>query len=260
MADPLVTIALGLVLGFLIGLTGVGGGALVAPALYVVLELPYADAIAVSLLFSVFTKIVGAVQHIRQGSVLWPITLTYGLAGIPGAVAGSWVVHLAGSRGERFFPFVMAAVLLLVAALLLLEATVGRVAGWAKRWSPHELGWRGALAIAAFQVLVGLLLGVTSVGSGSLVILSMVYFFRMTVPEIVGSNIVISLLMVAPASATHLAVGAVPWGVLGLLLGGSLLGALAGARATLAAPERGLKLAITGLVAAAAVATVAKAL
>ena len=237
-----------------------GGGALVAPALYVVLALSYADAIAVSLVVSVFTKIVGAVQHIRQGSVLWSITLLYGLSGVPGAIVGSWVIHLAGARGEGLFPFVMAAVLLLVAILLALEATVSRVAGWAKRWSPHELGWRTALAVAAFQVFVGLLLGVTSVGSGSLVILSMVYFFRMSAREIIGSNIVISLLMVVPAGATHLALGAVRWPVVGVLLGGSLVGALAGARATLLVPERGLKLVIAGLVAAAAVATVARAL
>lgn len=237
-----------------------GGGALVAPALYVVLAFSYADAIAVSLVFSVFTKIVGAVEHIRQGSVLWPITLLYGLAGVPGAIVGSWSIHLAGERGEGLFPFVMAAVLLLVAILLALEATVRRVAGWAKRWSPHELGWRLALAIAAFQVLVGLLLGVTSVGSGSLVILSMVYFFRMSARDIVGSNIVISLLMIVPAGATHVALGAVRWPVVGVLLGGSLVGASAGARATLRVPDRGLKLVIAGLVAGAAVATIARAL
>jgi hypothetical protein len=183
--------------------------------------------------------------------VLWPITLTYGLTGIPGAVGGSWVVQLAGPRGERVFPFVMAGVLLLVAGLMLIEATVSSVAGWTRRRSPHELRWPATLAIAALQLVVGVLLGVTSVGSGSLVILSMVYFFRMTVAQVVGSNIVISLLMVLPASATHLATGGVPWNVLGLLLGGSLLGALAGARATLAAPERVLKVAITGLIAAA---------
>ena len=125
---------------------------MVAPALYVVLALSYSDAVAVSLVFSVFTKIVGAVQHIRQASVVWRLTLLYGLAGIPGAIVGSWVVHLAGSRGERLFPLLMAAVLVLVSAMLLLEATVSRVAGWVRRWSPHELGWRRVLGIAVFQL------------------------------------------------------------------------------------------------------------
>ena len=55
--DVLIAVVLGFVLGFLIGLTGVGGGALVAPALYVILGLPYGEAVALSLIYSLFTKV-----------------------------------------------------------------------------------------------------------------------------------------------------------------------------------------------------------
>src|SRR5688500_13262310 len=65
--DIVVTVGIGFVLGFLIGLTGVGGGALVAPALYVILGMSYTGAVAMSLVYSFFTKIVGLVQHVRLG-------------------------------------------------------------------------------------------------------------------------------------------------------------------------------------------------
>ena len=84
MTDALVTIPLGAILGFLMGLTGAGGGALVALSLYVILGLRYGDSVALSVVYSLFTKIVGAAQHIRQGTVLWKITCVYGIAGIPG--------------------------------------------------------------------------------------------------------------------------------------------------------------------------------
>jgi hypothetical protein len=252
-------VGLGLGLGFLIGLTGVGGGALVAPALYALLGLGYADSVEVSLLFSIFTKIFGAIEHMRQGTVLWRITVLYGLTGIPGAVVGSWVVHAVGAPGERVFPFVLVAVLVLVAAMLLLETGIRVIASWEKPLSPHIVTWRGVAVIGVFQLIVGVLLGVTSVGSGSLVILSMVYLFRMTAQQIVASNIVIALIMVIPAGLTHALASGVPWALLALLLSGSLVGAVAGARVTVRVPEQTLKLVIVALVLLAALATTLRA-
>jgi hypothetical protein len=255
----LLAVPLGFVLGFLIGLTGVGGGALVAPALYVVLGLPYGEAVALSLIYSLFTKIVSAGQHLRQGTVLWRITLLYGLTGIPGALLGSWLVYLASPEVRRLFPFLMAGVLLLVAALILLDAGVRSLAARPKPLSPHDITVPVGAGVAVFQLLVGALLGITSIGSGSLVILSMVYLFRMSAREIVGSNILIALIMVVPAGAAHYWAGGVDWGLLGLLLAGSLLGAVLGARATLLLPERALKAAMAALIGLGALSTVAKA-
>ena len=259
--DGLIAVPLGAVLGFLIGLTGVGGGALVAPSLYVILGLSYQEAIALSLIYSLFTKIVGAVQHIRQGTVLWKLTLLYGLTGIPGAVLGSHAIYRMGSATERVFPYVMAALLVTVAVLILLETVVRNLAAREKPFSPHVLSPPGIAAIAAFQLLVGVLLGITSVGSGSLVILSMLYLFRMTAQQIVGSNIVIALIMVVPASLTHFGLGggSTRLSLLMLLMAGSVVGTVLGARTALRLPQWALKLVIVVLILAGAVATIVKA-
>ena len=257
--DWLITVPLGAVLGFLIGLTGVGGGALVAPALYVILGLGYQEAISLSLVYSLLTKIVGAAQHIRQGTVLWRITLVFGLTGIPGAVLGSHAIYRMGDATERIFPYVMAGLLVAVAALILLESVLQSLAQREKPFSALQLSPGGIAAIAAFQLLVGVLLGVTSVGSGSLVILAMLYLFRMTVQQIVGSNIVIALIMVVPASLTHLGLGGTRLSLLVPLMVGSIFGTVIGARAALRLPAVALKGTIVVLILAGAVATVVKA-
>jgi len=256
--DYVIAVPLGLALGFLIGLTGVGGGALVAPSLYVILGLAYGEAVALSLIYSLFTKIISAVQHMRQGTVLWKLTLLYGLTGIPGAVFGSHVIYWAGAEYHRMFSMLMAGVLLLVAALIVMEATLRRVAAWEKPFSPGTITWPVVLLVVAFQLVVGTLLGLTSVGSGSLVVLSMLYLFRMSAREIVGSNIVIALIMVIPAGLTHYVVGGVNWPLLGFLLLGSAVGAVLGSKATMIAPEHELKLAMAALIVAGAIATILK--
>jgi uncharacterized membrane protein YfcA len=237
----------------------VGGGALVAPALYVLLGMTYVDSVALSLIYSAFTKVVSAVQHARQGTVLWKITLAYGLAGIPGAILGSTLIHATGAAGERVFPFVRVTVLVIVGVLIVAETAVSGLAFRDKPLSPSGFGAGGLVAIVAVQLVVGVLMGATSVGSGSLVILSMVYLFRMTAKEIVGSNIVIALFMVVPAGVTHWVAAPVNWRLLALLLVGSLAGAVLGSRATMKVSERVLKLSIAGLVLLAAAATLMRA-
>ena len=255
----IIDIPLGFAMGFVIGLTGVGGGAIVAPALYVILGMKYAEAVALSLIYSLFTKIFSVVQHLHQGTVRRKLTLLYGLTGIPGAVFGSRVLYLTGEQAQWIFPFLMSGVLMLVSLLILVEAEVQALFARAKPFRPDEIGWKIGLAIASFQLLVGTLMGLTSIGSGSLIILSMVYLFQMSAREIVGSNIAIALLMVIPASLTHFAAGGVQWLRLTRLLVGSLGGAVLGSKMTVMLPDRALKRAIVVMILAGAVATVVKA-
>jgi len=257
--ELLIAVPLGFVLGCLIGLTGVGGGALVAPALYVILGRDYGESVALSLMYSLLAKIFSAFQHLRQGTLPWKLTLLYGLTGVPGAIVGSQVVYSAAGSARALLPFLMSGVLLLVSVLMLMESAVRAIAGWNKPFSPREISWHGALAIGGFQLVVGALMGLTSVGSGSLVILSMVYLFRMSAREIVGSNIVISLIMVVPAALTHYVAGGVDWRLLAALSVGSLGGAILGSKTAMLLPDRPLKLVITGLLVAGAVSTIAKA-
>ena len=257
--DLLVAVPLGFVLGFLVGLTGVGGGALVAPALYVLMGLPYGEAVALSLAYSLFTKLISAAQHLRQGTVRWNITLWFGVAGIPGALVGSWLVYWADPGTRRALPVIMGVVLVAVSILMVMETTMRGLAAREKPFSPDQIGWPQGIAIVALQLVVGVLLGTTSVGAGSVVILFMVFLFRMTAREIVGSSIVIALIMVVPAGMTHYLAGGMNWQLLGALLVGSGIGAILGSKSVMLLPDRALRLSIALLIVAGAAASIAKA-
>ena len=251
-----------------------------APALYVVVGLPFAEAVTLALLYSIFTKIAGFLTHLRQGTVHWPITLRYGLAAIPGAILGSQLVY-AAKGAERPFALVMGVALVAAALLLLLETALAVRAG-RKRSShidaeaadglveavvarrrrpldPDRIGLRGGAALAVFSFSVGIVLGITSVGSGSIIVTSMLLLLEMPAARIVGSNVAIGLMMVVPAGITHFLAGGVDGQRLLLLVGGSLFGTVLGSRATLVVPERGLRVAVALLVLLSAAATIAKA-
>jgi uncharacterized protein len=252
------TVGLGAVLGFFIGLTGVGGGALVAPSIYVLLGTTFTQAVGLSLVYALFTKVLAFAQHQRSGNIEWRTALLYGLAGIPGALLGSALLYATG-WSERFFAGVMAIVLILVGVLLLLDANIGRLAGRRRPFDPQHLGARAAVALAALSFCVGILLGMTSIGSGSVIVLSMALLLRMSARVIVGTNIAISLIMLIPASAAHLLAGGVEAERITLLLVGSVVGVTLGTRATSLISERWLRSAIALLVIVSSVATVTRA-
>ncbi|MEC8952216.1 MAG: sulfite exporter TauE/SafE family protein [Acidobacteriota bacterium] len=252
-------ISIGFILGFLIGLTGVGGGALLAPALYAVLGLSYQAAVSVTLIYASITKAFSAVQHVRQGTVLWRLTLLYGVLGIPGAILGARIVHWTDDSIQQVFPFVMSGLLLLVASLIIWESGESSASGRRKPFSPFNIKTRGVLAVAVVQSFAGVLLGATSVGAGSIVILSMLYLFRMPAQQVVGSNIVIAIIIGIPAWLTHFAVVGVDWNLLGLLVVGSAAGSVLGAKCTMLIPERPLKRVVAGIIYLGAIATLVKA-
>lgn len=235
-----------------------GGGALVAPALYVILGMTYTEAVAASLVYSVFTKIVGFAQHLRLGTVLWRMALLYGIPAIPGAIIGSQLLY-AFESAERLFALVMSGVLVLVAVFLLLEANIKRIGGREKPFDPDRVGLRGGIVIGLIAFSVGILLGITSVGSGSIIILTMVLLFRMSARQVVGTNIAIALVMVIPAGLSHFAAGGVRVDVLLLLMLGSVFGTVLGSRATMIVPDRGLKILMSALILVSAIATVLRA-
>jgi hypothetical protein len=153
----------------------------------------------------------------------------------------------------------MAGLLPIVALLILTEQEIRRRAGWTTPFGTDRLTPASIVVVAAWQLLVGLIMGLTSVGSGSLVILSMLYLFRMSASEVVGSSIVIALIMIVPAALAHAAVVPVDWSLLALLLLGSVVGAALGAKVTLLVSDRALKRMIVALIVVAAVATFVKA-
>jgi hypothetical protein len=216
-------LATGALIGFLIGLTGLGGGSMLTPLL-VLGGMPVTSAVGTSLVFSFFTKLSGSVGFWRRGLVHMQIVRDVSLGSVPGALAGAFVIRYLGLRRPELLNAIMlralGIALLFVGVLMLLRMLPG---GKRPRFVDRTLpfaSWQRAAVITATGFLVGLLVTLTSIGSGAALIPAMVLFYRLDSGTLVGTNVFMGLILAAVAALPHAGLGHVDWGgVLALLLG-----------------------------------------
>lgn len=242
---------LGLVVGFLVGLTGMGGGALMTPALILLGLARPAIAVGTDLVWSALTKAVGASVHWRQKTVDLTIVKRLAIGSIPGALGGlALLAHLHKSgvdAMDRMIVRFLAIALMCVAVSLFVRAVRGKrlqeeVSG--ENIMQNVPGWVTSLLGA----VVGFLVSITSVGSGSLIVACLVVLYPSTaMRRIVGSDILHALILVGIAALGHLGIGSINVPLLASLLVGSIPGVWIGSRTTTLVPERILQplLAIT---------------
>jgi uncharacterized membrane protein YfcA len=246
MFDP-IPIALGTGVGLLVGLTGVGGGALLTPLLVLVAGVRPLSAIGTDLAFAALTKLAGGWLHARRGGA--DLRLVGWLAGgsAPGALLGARLVDaltasVGGVSADAILSRLLGAALLAAAAASLWRA-VGRGEDVAPARAP---GPAGAVVIG---LGIGLLVGVTSVGAGSL--LMAVFALRYALPArlAVGTDVVHGAVLAAVAAVAHSLAGRIEVALLANLLVGSVPGVLLGRWLCGWLPQRPLRLAIAALLA-----------
>jgi len=222
----------GLVVGILVGLSGVGGSALLAPLLILLLGVKPSLVIGTDLLYSVPTKIFAAILHFRQGTIDWAVTRMLLVGGVPGAIAGIAIfgllkAHLAVNTFETVLRHGIGVAILFASAGSLLLIF---------RKSPPPREATGMLperpiAIAATGALVGVLVALTSVGSGSITLpLLILTLPAIALRRLIGSEIAFAAFLVPLAAAGQGALGNVSWPMAGALLVGSLPGVWIGAK------------------------------
>jgi uncharacterized membrane protein YfcA len=235
---------LGLIVGFLVGVTGTGGGALLTPLLILLGWAPPMIAVGTDLVWSTLTKSVGAVVHWRQQTVDMSIVKRLALGSIPGALVGLSLLahfHASGTHNlDRLILRMLGVALVVVAFSLFLRAFRGT------RPAPPSLDQgdvrRRAWLTTLAGLVVGFLVSITSVGSGSLIIASLVVLFPGTpLKRMVGSDIVHALLLVGVSALGHLGMGSINTHLLGALLVGSIPGVWLGSRMTARVPEKALR-------------------
>jgi len=244
----------GFVVGVLVGLTGVGGGALMTPLLLLGFGLPPSLAVGTDLVYATCTKLIGTWQHWRQGTVNIALVRDLALGSIPASLVA--VRSLAWLRGtyvelaELWLGRMIGAALLLVALLMLQRLFQQRVASWPLVQEAAGHPRAGVIAVGA---LGGFLVGLTSVGSGSVIMALLILIVSLSTPELVGSNIAHATLLVGIAAVGHFFLGEVDLMVVALLLVGSVPGVLLGSRLVLKVPQRALQLILAGLLMASSV-------
>jgi uncharacterized membrane protein YfcA len=221
--DPLV-IAFGLGVGVLIGLTGIGGGSLMTPLLILFAGVQPVVAIGTDLAYGAITKTVGGWRHLRSGTVDLGVSKWLAVGSVPGSVAGVLAVDaLHGRYGDGFDSTLLS---LVAAALFIVAFSVLGRALFAVPRERHSVTLRGRAkaGAAAIGLVLGVILGMTSVGSGALVGLALIMVFRLTPHRVVGTDVFHAALMLWAAGLAHLIVGNVDLTLMANILAGSLPG------------------------------------
>jgi uncharacterized protein len=233
---------LGFVVGVLVGLTGMGGGALMTPALILLGLARPVIAVGTDLVWGTLTKAVGGFVHSRQKTVDFIIVKRLAIGSIPGALAGlALLVHLHKQNVEamdRVIVRLLAIALMCVAVSLFVRAVRGQSSP-INNSSGDPLHRAPVWMTSVLGGVVGFLVSLTSVGSGSLIVACLVVLYPdLPMRRIVGSDILHALILVGISALGHIGIGSINVPLLGALLVGSIPGVWIGSRMGVAIPER----------------------
>jgi uncharacterized membrane protein YfcA len=242
MIDPLYSLS-GFAVGLLVGMTGVGGGALMTPILIMLFGIHPATAVGTDLLYAAATKTGGSLVHSLGRSIDWRVVRRLATGSIPATVvtlAALSHFNISGEAASSVITLVLSAALFATAGVLVF----GNVIVTAYRARVAEFDPR---RIAVNTVLVGALLGVlvsiSSVGAGAIGVVALVLLYPdMPMAKIVGSDIAHAVPLTLIAGVGHWMMGSVDWAIISSLLVGSLPGIFIGSYFANRIPERALRL------------------
>lgn len=232
----------GLCIGFLVGLTGIGGGALLTPIMILVFKVPPIFAVGVDFVYSAITKALGTIIHVRQKHVNMHIALTLSMGSIPAIILSSILIHIFHSKdvatANGVIKHTLGIILIFVALILVLKSFILGVL----KNTEHIFFHHKKLVVICAGALIGFIVGFTSVGSGSLIIVILAFLYpKLSNRELVGTDIFQALLLLIAGSLVFISFGSVNWGLVFSLLIGSLPGVFIGSKLTRVIPDRFLR-------------------
>src|SRR5690349_6316258 len=219
-------ILVGFVVGILIGMTGVGGGVLLLPILIFGLRVPAIVAVGSDALFNFFTKIPAGLLHLKKGTVRRKVVIALAVGSIPGSICGvkllMYIRHLYGDGVNNFIKSAVGILLIVIPLLMLFQR---RIEEHVANRPPSMKGFAGMVLIG---LVAGFLVGMTSVGSGSIIMMLLLLFYSFPPKINVGTDIVHAVVLTGVTGFMHFRLGNVdPTLVLTLLIG-SIPGGLIG--------------------------------
>ena len=271
--DIIVRLALGAGIGFFIGLTGIGGGVLVLPALTVILGLPASVAVGTANLYAFFTKIFATYQHLKLKTIDLRLSLVFMLGAVPGTLAAAlWInktVNSATASPESIADFqnflrIFIASVVLISGIILIANRLCSGRGGDQSDTPsvsdrlnHKPFLRKFMAVTA-GVIVGGLIGATSVGGGVLVVPMLMIVFGLSSSRTVGTSIFIAVVLTLTASLVYGKGSQMDYTSALTMLGGSILCVRAGSRLAAKLPEKKLQNLVIAVIILAAASMFAK--
>jgi uncharacterized membrane protein YfcA len=244
--DPYIVLG-SAVIGLLVGMTGAGGGALMTPMLILLFSVSPSKAISSDLVAAVVMRPLGALVHFRKGTVNLKLVGYMATGSVPMAFLGSYILHALGdsSNAQDNVERLLGSALLLGAAAMVLRFFLDRRAGHTRQGHVSQITVHPARTILIGMV-GGLVVGMTSVGSGSLMIVLLLFLYPMIgANQLVGTDLAQALPLTAAAALGALAFGTVSFGVTTSLIIGSVPAVLVGSFLSSRAPDKYIRPAIT---------------
>ena len=238
----------GFFVGFVVGLTGVGGGSLMTPILIFGFGIKPILAVGTDLLFAAFTKLGGTVNLALARRVDWKIVGTLSIGSVPAALLTVGALHYFGAAQEavqKIMTTTLGFALLLTAAATLYKALKG-VKATQTEISPEQLARatvprHPALPIV-FGALIGVLVSLTSVGAGAIGVTALMLLYpALPLNRIVAADVAYAVPLTLVAGLGHASIGSVDWPLLAKLLAGSLPGIWLGTKLGSHVPDRAIR-------------------
>jgi len=234
------------VVGLLVGLTGAGGGALMTPMLILLFGVQPTAAISSDLVAAVLMRPVGAAVHLHKGTVNLRLVGWMVVGSVPAAFAGAYLLHLlGGSAAQGNVETALGAALLVGAGAMVLRYALDRRSGNERRDAVGDVVCR-PLPTVAIGVVGGLIVGMTSVGSGSLMIVLLLFLYpTLAASRLVGTDLTQAVPLTLAAALGALVFGHVEFAVTTSIVIGSVPAVLLGSLASAWAPDRYIRPVIT---------------
>ncbi len=237
-------IVLGAIIGFCIGLTGIGGGVLVLPTLTLVVGLPPSVAVGTANLYAFLCKLSAVYHHARQKSVDFTTSVWFMVGALPANILVSVLVnHYVNSLDgetealkafqhnlQRFMAAVVVVSALLLFVRILKSRKEAREADTSESMTPGAFGGKLRVAAILSGTLVGGLIGATSIGGGVVIVPILILVFGLTPARTVGTSILVAVVLTFFSALVYGVGGQTDWMTGIVMAGGSLLGVPLGSR------------------------------
>lgn len=231
----------GLLVGFVIGLTGMGGGALMTPVLVIFFGVNPSAAVSSDVIASLVLKPIGGGVHAKRGTVNWTLVGWLAVASVPAAFAGAWLIDevLGGEAAGDRIKVLLGWVLLVAAGAIVAKSAIQVRRGTQPNSEMMPRRLVRPVPTMAIGLVGGLVVGLTSVGSGSLMIVMLMLLYpRLSAREMVGTDLVQAIPLVASAALGHALFGDPDATVIGSVLLGAVPAVWFGAHVSSRADDR----------------------
>ena len=223
--------AAGLIVGFVIGLTGMGGGALMTPVLVLVFGVNPGSAVSADVVTSLVLKPFGGSIHVRRRTVNWTLVKWLVIGSVPSAFAGAYLLdEVIGTDNQHTVKLILGWVLVVAAGAILAKLVLQAVRNEVRVTEMMDAALVRPVPTLVVGALGGLIVGMTSVGSGSLIIVMLMLMYpKLSSREMVGTDLVQAIPLVGAAAIGHFLFGTLDISIISSVLLGAIPAVMLGA-------------------------------